>query len=418
MNQRIYVHHSFNDSLFIKLFHNTTNRSFLRTYDGETVLCKYKELELEIIFNKELNDNEDGLHLVDWFTGFKTIPEDDNYKPDKDYEGKHDFMMWSAFGRLLENKSNWIISAFRTEKLSSMGDVSSKNTFYDKSHEPILGKLLSNHKIICDNKVLRGVEYNNLHYCFTNMMYEWDSIISIRWFREFKQIYDNLNHKYNIGFSMRNPKPWRIRLMKRLSQIDSDKFFLQITDGISIKDKNGNVNEANELVEHHPNIHLNSLYSKNDWDNLSTLSWHGGIDYDFFFRYLSKAKMYINDESWGGMRKLQNVQYLSEKTIGLLLSGIPFIPTNSYALEILEMELDTNPHPLIDRIKLIQGREDDIRDLIVEILNDFDKHYEECKKWSDDVYNIVNNKMNNENSFLDLILSNWKRDKEFNKSLL
>ena len=39
------------------------------------------------------------------------------------------------------------------------------------------------------------------------------------------------------------------------------------------------------------------MVSDNTWDDLTFLDFHGGIEYDFMFRYLSKSKMFINDET-------------------------------------------------------------------------------------------------------------------------
>ena len=62
--KRIYVHHYYTKSLFYKLAHNTKNRIHNIHNDKGSIKCEYNDLQLEFIFEPELNDNEDGYHLI------------------------------------------------------------------------------------------------------------------------------------------------------------------------------------------------------------------------------------------------------------------------------------------------------------------------------------------------------------------
>ncbi len=67
MLQKIYVHHYYSISLFYKLAHNTTERVYSLNNDIGSVFCLYNGKKFEFIFNPELNDNNDGIHLIDFY---------------------------------------------------------------------------------------------------------------------------------------------------------------------------------------------------------------------------------------------------------------------------------------------------------------------------------------------------------------
>jgi hypothetical protein len=70
---KIYIHHYYTDKLFFKIGHNTTNKIYnidnFSDYERiGTITADYKNIKIEFIFNPEINDNEDGLHLIDFWT--------------------------------------------------------------------------------------------------------------------------------------------------------------------------------------------------------------------------------------------------------------------------------------------------------------------------------------------------------------
>ena len=75
----------------------------------------------------------------------------------------------------------------------------------------------------------------------------------------------------------------------------------------------------NDRLNNMPNIKLNSMLGEYDFDNLSSIKYQDGITYDLFFRLFSKAKVQVLDESWAWSNDTFQNQYLSEKTIGMVL---------------------------------------------------------------------------------------------------
>ncbi len=69
MHKKIYVHHYFSKTLFYKLAHNSVDKIFDIDYNNiGSVKCNYRNLIFEFVFNPELNDNDDGVHLIDFFS--------------------------------------------------------------------------------------------------------------------------------------------------------------------------------------------------------------------------------------------------------------------------------------------------------------------------------------------------------------
>ena len=67
---KIYIHHPYKKSIFYKLAHNTTNREYFIENNEGIVLCKYKNTDIEFVFKKEMSFEDDGYHILDYFTSF------------------------------------------------------------------------------------------------------------------------------------------------------------------------------------------------------------------------------------------------------------------------------------------------------------------------------------------------------------
>ena len=168
---------------------------------------------------------------------------------------------------------------------------------------------------------------------------------------------------------------------------------------------------ADKLV---PDIKLNSSIGDNDFSNLTVIPWHKGINLDLFFRLLPTAKMQMLDESWAWSPNDYNSQYLSEKTFGLLLAGIPFISTHSYPLEMVEKMLGVRPHPFMEDAKKYNGNTKMIASFVEQFMLNFDENYELCRNWSNECLDVLIQKVENENTLLDMVsddlfFSNKKR---------
>ena len=103
---KLYIHHNYSESLFFKIAHNTTNRQF----NGNNIKFDYLSTEYEMIFDKTIHDEEDGLHLLDLMTLIREIYTKQNENFDDLDLSKQEYMpIIERIVTLLENRKNWII---------------------------------------------------------------------------------------------------------------------------------------------------------------------------------------------------------------------------------------------------------------------------------------------------------------------
>lgn len=411
---KIYVHHYFSKTLFYKLAHNTTDRVYKIIDEIGSVFCKYNDITIELIFNPEFNDNDDGYHLVDFFTALRTRHRYSFYKDVDVSDSVEDIPFIKKFYELLKDKNSWIITFFRTEKLIIKYDVSDSESILEVEENLLK---LSNHRIITDNIFLKDgarSAYKNMHYAFTNSIYQWNEIIGIRWYYEYYNVFNKLNPPYSITYSVRNHKTHRVDILKGLSLMNDNRILLVRTDSL----KNHLYDKHNESLLKYSNIKLSSSIGNIDFDDISYIE-NICIGNDLFFRILSQSKMQILDESWAWVDNEFTSQYLSEKTIGLVLAGIPFISTHSYPLACLQKVLDIPPHPFYEDFKYHKGDSSKFVLFVNKFMNDFDYNFKLCKKWSDMCRDKFIDKLKIENNLIEFLLDNFKsEDILFNKSLI
>lgn len=405
---KIYIHHYYSKTLFYKIGHNMTDRVF--EIDEQTkigkIRAKYKSMDVEFIFDPIINDNEDGFHLVDYFTAFFQRHQDPTYRDVVIRGTIEDTPFIKKFGELLQDKQNWLITFFRTEKIVGKYDV--PDDWYVGDVEAKL-KLLLRHKVITDNFFLEDTirhKYPHLFYAFTNVIWQWNEIISIRYYYEFKELYDRLNFDYDLIYSVRHHKKHRVEILKGLAEYDNPRILLQRTDSL-----NNNLYEKHHNgLESFSNIKLNQLEGPTDFSNLKNIEYSRGIAFDLFFRFLGRAKMQVLDESWSWAEHDFHIQYMSEKTIGLTLCGIPFISTHSYPVLILQRVLDLPNHPFLKDFDEVKGNAKLFVLFVKRFMENFDENYKLCKDWMDIAHQKFMNKIDTENSLFDLILDNFEKE--------
>lgn len=418
---KFYIHHLYNKSLFYTLFHNTTDREYYIENDEGKIYCKYNNTNLELVFKKEISYEEDGYHILDYFTALFYGDTDEKIgfiHRDRDFMEREDLQILNIFHNLIKEcpeNQKWIITYLRTEKILHSFDTNilGKNTKLNEI-EDTLNKF-KNHHIINDNIFLDDLVqhlYPNFKFCFTNSIFQWNKNWNIRWYYEFKQIYDKLSFEYDLMYSVRNHKGFRVELLNELHRLDNDKILLQSFDAIN---KNKYYEKYGKFLNN--NIKTNSIYGNCDFDDISYIANHQGY-MDLFFRVLPKAKMQILCETWSQYDIDYKSQYLSEKTLGFILSGIPFISTHSYPLKMIQIMLEVPPHPFFEESKKFQSNAREFSNFVNEFMQDFDKNYKLCKEWSDLAFEKIMYKIQNENSLLDLIRKNSLNIENINKKLL
>ncbi len=309
----------------------------------------------------------------------------------------------------------WIITSFRTEKMLYSDDFTNSEISPNLIELESLYKQLGNHYIVNDNFFINNnfnLMYPNFFYAFTNSIFQWNKNLNIRWYYEFKQIFDKLNFDYDLMYSVRNHKGFRVELLNELENLNIEKLYLQRTDELKenkyFKKFGNNVNR---------NIKLSSLEGEHDFDDTTYIqNIINGLD--LFFRVLPKAKMQILCETWSGSKINFNSQYLSEKTIGFILAGIPFISTHDYPLIMIQKILDIPPHPFLSESNKCKADAKLFSAFVKEFMEKFEENYLLCKEWSNLVFNKFMYKIENENSLLDMIIDDKLNLNDSKKSLM
>jgi len=411
---KFYIHHFYSISLFYKLFHKTTNRRYELINNIGSIFCRYEECDLELVFNPIINDYTDGYHILDFLTCLEQKNEDDKLKSidcvnrkegDTSHRGKwgaefgiNDIPIMKWISNTLENKSNWFIFLLRTEK---------SIVKYDGINYPNVMDLevqidrLNNHYIISDNVIFNEfvkTKYPNHFFCLTNTIHQWNELLSIRWYYEFKNVFSKLNQPYDLCFSMRYHKRNRTNIINGLAKLNDDRIYLSRVDNCINK----------EFGVYSKQLEKNINYNINKGDDFDDITWIENIEHylDYLMRILPMSKMHILSETWDWKEGDFTSNYLSEKTYGFLLSNIPFISTHQYPLDIIHKILNVDYHPFYNEIKNVNGNPEKF----VLFVKHFMKNYEDNKKlciiWSDVVHNKLMNIINKENSFLKNIINN------------
>jgi len=406
---KLYVHHYYNDLLFQKLFHNVKEKKIIEI-DNEygairNVTFKYREIDCRVIFNPEIND-EEGIHIIDFFGALRQRGQDKNFDGTQT-RGSECFAIMERIAELIGDKKDWIVSIFRTEKLFIKKDSTKvKLGGTEQIAEAELEILkLDNHQILTDNVFINDSvekEYPNLHYPFTNIIFQWNEMVGIRWFYDYKNISEVINPKYKIGYSVRRHKPYRIQLAEKLLKIND--VFVSQTNSI-------NENISLTYYQKIDGAYFNDIDSEIDFQNIR-VQQNLTIGFDFFLRILPMYKLQICDESWSDNTADFTSQYLSEKTIGLILAKVPFVCTHSYPYDCLDKLIKVRKHPFYEQSKKYQGNVNFFVDFIKEFLSDFDNNLKLCQDWVDECHNIFMERLHKENSMLDMLIESRIKGRE------
>jgi hypothetical protein len=414
---KIYIHHLYSRSLFLKLFANTTNRiSNIQDSKG-TVICSYKDTEFELVFNPELHDATDGYHLIDFITinyqkgdwyEYSQINYTNTFKGQLAHRaggpfGVNDIPIMKWIADKLENRKGWLVSIMRTEKSFIDAEMIKYAPIKDLEQQI---RRLKNHHIFSDNffinKTVEEIHYPNHNFIFTNTIFQWNELLSIRWYYEFANIFTKLNPPYNLCFSIRNHKTNRIAIMGQLAELNNDKIYLSRTDHCKNLDYDVHKNKIKKIE----NIHLNK-WGTDNWDDISYIE---NIEHylEYIMRILPMAKMHILSETWDYLKAPFSSIYLSEKTYGFVLAKIPFISTHTYPYDVLQEITGVDPHPFYNEAVNYRGLDNKFVDFVNIFMENYDENYELCKNWVEKVHEKIIYKIYNENSFLDIVIIGLK----------
>jgi len=419
---KIYIHNYFSNAIFNTIALNTTNRVYNIVDDIGDVICYYNNIKIHLVFNPEFNDNTDGYHIIDIFDISLNSQKYENFNELLTQNVQHSFeydilnSFLNKLYELIKEKQNWIILNITGEKQFFEYENLPKDKSADKCYDQF-----KNHKIVTDNIFTNNYidkKCSNYYFVFTNTIMYWNTYIGIRYYYEFKKIYDKLNFEYDLVFSARKLKKHRIELLINLKKLNNNKIYLQYSDATmeyeySFSDFNI---KSKKLLDN--GIKLNSKIGNVDFDNLNNTSYNDRLGLDLFFRLLPIAKMQILDEAWAFIDDEIISCHLSEKTIGLILAGIPFISTHEYPLNILKKLFNLQQHPFYNEIKECRIDRNKFPIFVEKFLSNFDENYKLCKDWVDLYHTEFIKKINTENSLFDLIIDNFKKDINIIKQLI
>jgi hypothetical protein len=418
---KFYIHNLYSRSLFLKLFACTSDVKLNLSNNIGTVQCTYKGKNIELVFNPELSDETDGYHLIDFLSINYQIFQWDGYSKidciNKQHGetahrgggpfGVNDIPIMKWISDNLVNREGWLVTLMRTEK-----------NFIDSEfirHAPVTDleyqiKRLKNHYIFSDNffinKIAESIHYPNHNFIFTNTIFQWNELLSIRWYYEYSNIFDKINPPYQLCFSMRNHKKNRVILMEELDSLNDSRIYLSRTDNCINADYKHNRSRVSTLN----NVHLNN-WGTDNWDDISYIQ---NVEHylEYMMRILPMAKMHILSESWDYSANNYVSNYLSEKTYGFVLAKIPFISTHTYPYDILREISGVENHPFYNEAVLYKGNQNKFKEFIKEFMENYEVNYKLCKDWVCKVHEIFMEKIYNENSLLDMVITGL----DFNKN--
>lgn len=411
---KFYIHHFYSISLFYKLFHKTKNRIYNLQNNIGSITCLYDDNEIDIIFDPVINDNTDGLHIIDFLTCLEQMQIDEKLKDidcvnrregETSHRGKwgaefgiNDIPIMKWIATTLENKKNWYIFLMRTEKSLIKYDGINYPNVMDLE---VQIERLKNHFIVSDNVIYNDFvksKYTNHFFCLTNTIHQWNELLSIRWYYEFRNIFTKLNQPYDLCFSMRYHKRNRTNIINGLAKLNDDRIYLSRVDNCLNK----------EFSIYSKQLEKNISYNINKGEDFDDITWIENIEHylDYLMRILPMSKMHILSETWDWKEGDFTSNYLSEKTYGFLLSNIPFISTHQYPLDIIEKILKIEPHPFYNEIKKVNGNAEKFVIFVEEFMSKYESNRMKCLTWSNSAHDKLMFIINTENSFLKKVFEN------------
>jgi hypothetical protein len=116
----------------------------------------------------------------------------------------------------------------------------------------------------------------------------------------------------------------------------------------------------------------------------------------------------VLDESWAWSKDDFQIQYLSEKTIGMILMNIPFISTHIYPIDFLTKQFDLSKHPFYDEIKEHSGDAEKFVKFVQKFMSKFDENYLLIKEWTGLCHDKFMNKLDTHNDLLYMLIDDFQ----------
>jgi len=414
---KVYVHHRYSNSLFKRIAHNTTDRVFeVQEEELGIVYCTYKGEPYEFHFVWDLNNYQDGVNYFN-IEELKKEYYNRNIRGELfslDGENVNGYWIHSILHLLkktllfVKSYQNWYIDTICGEKIIWYDDKEIKN---EKSEFQQVNKVflqLKNHYILTDNIALNNkILPFHMKYVLTNTIFYWNRRTDILLYYEYGiNTHPRLNFEYLFNYNIKRHK---IRRLKIGELLNKSYTFVSQTDWFDMNEVSDSNKTGFKKIE---NSYFNKLYSDVDFYNTyDSYFVYDKVALDMFFRLLPKGQIQILDETHAGDVLNKSTQYeyvhLSEKTYGLILGNIPFIPTNYYPIHsIYKILPNVPPYPFENEIKEYEITPEKFVEFVDIFHNNKEEYTKLLKDWTYEVHKILLSEVETNNSFLDFIKKN------------
>ena len=235
------------------------------------------------------------------------------------------------------------------------------------------------------NKLGSGYISNDIRnkFLLTQTIFAWNEYANIRIWKEYENVHHKINHNYKLGFFFSRITNYRSSLVNELKD-NTDIFINQF----------GLYNHSTKIdgVTQH-----NIRQPINDFDNIKLLT-DSAFPLDFFFRVLPKTKAVLSIET---LKTESDYTFLTEKTYGLIIGGIPFIPIHTFILDMIQSIGFNTLHPFDAEIREFDNSIKKTSEFIKTYLKDEPNNYHKLVIWVNQLKAYMLSRLYSENSLLD-----------------
>jgi hypothetical protein len=397
--KKIYVHHPFTESLFEILFHNTTDKEWSISDDKTGyVNLKYNSQRYHIEFTKEIHDNADGKHILSFYELYRSmIHKTDERVSDINQHRSIIIDIKNVLRRMDEwigDKKDWWVDIIFGESFHEFND-SDVNTIL---------KSWTNHTLLTELLYFNNSIPNNLFLLTQTLMF-WNKKTNLMVYRDYGKLHKMINHPYPLGFQIKRHRRRRLKIGRLLAKTNTYVSQTRWVDEI--------IKHPDSYFKPIDGAHINELIGKSEFEN-RFLSYMVAdrVGMDIFFLLYPKARIQILDETQSSdvykTTNRINILFLSEKTWGMLIGNIGFIPTHTFVLDFISKKICDKPYPFYDEIKYVESDSYKLVEWICQVGNDEDK-IQQIESWVTEIHETLIHNILNENSLLDNI--EYKQEK-------
>lgn len=396
---KIYIHHLFSESLFEILFHNTENKEwFIRDDKTGYVTLEYKSQKYHVEFTNEIHDKQDGRHIISFYQLYRSMIDRDD---DRILDINQNRKIIVDIKNILKRMNEWI-----GDKKGWWVDIIFGESFHDFNDSEVSDILKSwtNHTLLTELLYFNNSIPNNLFLLTQTLMF-WNKKTNLMVYRDYGKLHKMIKHPYPLGFQIKRHRRRRLEIGRLLDKTNTFVSQTRWVDEV--------ISHPDSYFKPIEGAHVNELIGKSEFEN-RFLSYMVAdkVGMDIFFLLYPQARIQILDETQSSdvYKPIDriNILFLSEKTWGMLIGNMGFIPTHTFALDFISKQILGRPYPFYDKIKELESDTPKLVEWINQIGQDEDK-IQEIESWVSEMHDILMNILLTENSILNNI--EYKQEK-------